>query len=130
MSKNVPKCPNVFWGDFFENIFLPSVPWSHRKFSKKSKKIQKCKNAQNRSKIVQTSFEHVLWHFFWKKERPVFHGGSGLRKFSKNSEIIKIPKKPKIVSKSVHTCFEHALRRFFRISLPSVPCRAFQIFWT
>ena len=36
----------------------------------------------------------------------------------------------KIVSKSLQMCFEHALWRFFRFFLPSVPCRAFQIFWT
>ena len=74
---------NMFWGDFFENVFC-----------------------------------------------PVFHGGSGLRKFSKKSKKFKISKKPEIVSKSVHTCFEHALGRFFRLFLPSVRCRAFQIFWT
>ena len=38
LSKIVPKCPNVFWGDFFEKCFLPSVQWSHPKVSKKSKK--------------------------------------------------------------------------------------------
>ena len=38
LCKIVPKCPNVFWGDFSEKCFLPSVQWSHPKISKKIKK--------------------------------------------------------------------------------------------
>ncbi len=60
MSKNVPKCQIVSWGNFFEKFFLLSVPWSHRKFAKKSKKIQNCKKAQNRAQ----KFPNLLWTCF------------------------------------------------------------------
>ena len=86
LSKNVSKCPNVFWGDFFENVFLPSVPWSHRKYLKKSTTFQNCRNAQNFCQNCPTCFEHVLWQFSRLKFCPVFHGGSG---FSKVFKIIK-----------------------------------------
>ena len=82
------------------------------------------------SKIVQTCFQHVLWHFFRKKNCPVFHGGSGFEKFQKKSKNFQNSILTKVVFRSVQTCFEHALRQFFRVFLPSVPCRAFQIFWT
>ena len=68
MSKINPKCPNVIWGNFFENVFLPSVQWSHRKFSKKSKKFQNCRNAQNRCQncpnLFWTCFEAIFPNFF------------------------------------------------------------------
>ena len=63
LSKNVSKCPNVFWGEFFENVFLPSGPWSHRKCLKKSTTFQNCRNAQNLCQNCPTRFEHVLWQF-------------------------------------------------------------------
>ena len=68
MSKNVSKCPNVFWGDFFENVFLPSVPWSHRKLSKKSKKFQNCRNAQNRCQNCPNLFWTCFVAIFLKKK--------------------------------------------------------------
>ena len=86
MSKNVSKCPNVFWGYFFENIFLPSVPWSHRKFLKKSKTFQNCRNAQNRCQNCPTCFEHVLWQFSRNKILPRVPWRVG---FSKVFKIIK-----------------------------------------
>ena len=64
MSKIVPKCPNVIWGNFFENVFLPSVQWSHRKFSKKSKKFQNCRNAQNRCQNCPSLFWTCVEAFF------------------------------------------------------------------
>ena len=131
MSKNVSKCPNVFGGDFFENIFLPSVPWSHRKFSKKSKKFQNCRNAQKRCQNCPNLFWTCFVAIFSKKNfAPCSMEGRVFENFQNNQKNFKIPKLTKVVFKGVQTCFEHALRRFFRISLPSVPCRAFQIFWT
>ena len=68
MSQIVPRCPNVIWGNFFENVFLPSVQWSHWKFSKKSKKFQNCRNAQNRCQncpnLFWTCFEAIFPNFF------------------------------------------------------------------
>ena len=117
---------NMFWGNFFPQTFA-QCSMEGRVF----KKFQKSKKAQ---KSFAKVFNHVLnmfWgDFFENVFCPVFHGGSGLRKFSKKSKKFKNPKKPKIVSKSVHTCFEHALGDVFENFLPSVPCSAFQIFWT
>ena len=131
MSKNVSKCPNVFWGDFFENIFLPSVPWSLRKFSKKSKKFQNCRNAQKRCQNCPNLFWTCFVAIFSNKNfAPCSMEGRVFENFQNNQKNFKNPKLTKVVFKGVQRCFEHALRRFFRISLPSVPCRAFQIFWT
>ena len=110
-------------GRFFRKNFLPSVPWSHRNFSKKPKKFQNWRNAQNCSQNCPNLFWTCFVAFFSKKmPRVPWRVG-----FSK---IFKILKVPRVVFKSVQTCFEHALRRFCRICLPSVPCRAFQIIWT
>ena len=131
MSKNASKCPNVFWGDFFEHVFFLSVPWSHRKFSKKSKKFQNCRNAQNRCQNCPNLFWTCFVAIFSKKNfAPCSMEGRVFESFQNIQKNFKIPKLTKVVFKGVQTCFEHALRRFFRISLPSVPCRAFQIFWT
>ena len=130
MSKNFPKCPNVFWGVFFEKVFFPSVPWSHRKLSKnqkKNSKTQKCPTSFPKlSKLVLNMF----CGSFFEKKLPRVQCRVGPSKFFQNSKKFNIPKLPKFVSKSVQTCFQHALGRFFRLFLPSVPCRAFQIFWT
>ena len=130
MSKNVPKCPNVFWGVFFEKVFFPSVPWSHRNLSKNQKKIQKRKNAQHRSQNYPNLFWTCFVAIFSNKNLRRVPFRVGPSKFFQNSKKFNIPKLPKFVSKSVQTCFQHALGRFFRLFLPSVPCRAFQIFWT
>ena len=132
MSKNVSKCPNVFWGDFFENAFFAQCSMESSKVFEKIKKIsklQKCpKSLPKMSKLVLNMF---CGNFLEKNFFPVFHVGSGFRKFSKLSKNFQnFLKVPKVVSKSVQTCFEHRLRRFFRIFSPCVPCTAFQIFWT
>ena len=131
LSKIVPKCPNVFWGDFFENLFAQCSMESPKVFAKKSKKIQNCKKAQICSQNCPNLFWTCFVAFFSKVKLPRVPWRVGFWKISKkNQKIFKIPKVPKVVFKSVQTCFEHALRRFFRVFLPSVPCRAFQIFWT
>ena len=54
-QKSLPKLSkcvlNMFWGNFFEKFLSPVLHGGSRlrKFSKKSKKFQNCKNAQNRS---------------------------------------------------------------------------------
>ena len=180
MSKNVPKCPNVFWGNFFKTFFSPVFHGVIESFRKNQKSFKNAKMPNIVPKIVQTCFEHVLWQFFRKKKLPrvpcrvgpsiffqnskkfnipkvhkivskslqmcfehvlgqffptsfcpVFHGGWIFRKFSKKSKkLSKFQNCQKSFPKRVQTCFEHALWRFFRFFLPSVPCRAFQIFWT
>ena len=91
MSKNVPKCPNVFWGDFSEKFFVPSVPWIRRKFSQKSEKnskLQKCpKSFPKESKRVWTCLGAIFRIFLC----PVFHAGrfrfSGLEVMCSDSRI-------------------------------------------
>ena len=58
---------NVFWGKFFEKIFLPSVPWKVE-FSKISKKnvFKIPKMPKSVPKSIQTCFEHVLGQTFRK----------------------------------------------------------------
>ena len=130
MSKNNPKCPNVFWGVFFWKTFFPQCSMESSKVFEKSKKIQKRKNAQHRSQNYPNLFWTCFVAFFSKKNLPRVPCRVGPSKFFQNSKKFNIPKLPKFVSKSVQTCFQHALGRFFRFFLPSVPCRAFQIFWT
>ena len=131
MSKNVSKCPNVFWGDFLENVFFCPVFhgviesfWKIKDISK----LQKCpKSLPKLSNLFWTCFVAI---FSKQIFAPCSMEGRFFESFQNNQKNFKIPKLTKVVFKSVQTCFEHALRRFFRISLPSVPCRAFQIFWT
>ncbi len=114
LCKIVPKCPNVFWGDFSEKCFLPSVQWSHPKISKKSKKIKLAKRPQIVSKIVQNCFEHVLRQVFSKKNCPVLHGGSGLPKISKKSEKFQNSKSAQNRSQKCPNVFWTCLGQYFR----------------
>ena len=84
--KTFPSVQTCFGAIFLKMFFLPSVPWSHRKYLKKSTTFQNCRNAQNLCQNCPTCFEHVLWQFSRLKFCPVFHGGSG---FSKVFKIIK-----------------------------------------
>ena len=135
MSKRVL---NLFWGNFFQKKFYPSVPWrleSSKIFKKNQKKFKIPKMPEIVPKSIQTCFEHVLgqisrklfdqcsmeardfkflktvekiskfqlcqkslpklskcvlnmfWGIFFEKFlSPVLHGGSRLRKFSKKSK--------------------------------------------
>ena len=131
MSKKRFQVSKRVLGLFFWKYFFPSVPWSHRKFSKKSKKFQNCRNAQNRCQNCPNLFWTCFVAIFSKKNfAPCSMDGRVFENFQNYQKIFKISKVPKLVSKSVQTCFEHPLRRFFRFFLPSDPCRAFQIFWT
>ena len=104
---------------------------SLRKISKKSKNFENSKKAQNIPKSVQTCFKHVLGQFVPTIFCPVFHGGSSLRKLSKKSKKFQNSKNASNrFQKCPHVfwkCFGAIYPNFF---LPSVPCRAFQIFWT
>ena len=62
LSRIVLKCPNVFWGIFFEKKNFPSVPWNFES----SKKFKNPKMPKIVHKSIQTCFEHVLGRFFWK----------------------------------------------------------------
>ena len=62
LSKVSKRVLNMFWANFFEKIFLPLFHGgsSLRKFSKKSKTFQNCKNAQNLSQKCP----NVFWTCF------------------------------------------------------------------
>ena len=118
----------MFWGDFFEKVFLPSVLWSLRKFSKikKNSKLQKCpKSFPKLSKFVLNMF---CDNFFEKKSLPRVPWRTGLSKISKkNQKSFKIPKVPKIVPEIVQTSFELALEQYFRkIFCPVFPAGHFR----
>ena len=131
MPKIVPKLSksvlNMFWGNFFEKIFLPSVPWrvEYSKCFQKIENISKFHNCPksfpNCPKVFWTCFGVLFPEFLFAQccmEGRVFE------MFLKNQKTFKIPKKPKIVPKSAQTRFEHVLRYFFRnFFLPSVPWR-------
>ena len=110
VSKIVPYCPNVSWGNVFGKVFLIIVPWIHRKFSKNSKKnskLQKCpRSFPKMSKLVLNMF---CGNFFRKKNAPCSMEGRVFEKFQKNQKRFNFQKMPLIVSKSVQTCFEQAL---------------------
>ena len=57
---------NMSWGNFFEKVFLPSVPWrvEPSKFFQNSKKFNIPKLPKFVSKSVQTCFQHALGRFF------------------------------------------------------------------
>ncbi len=113
--KSFPKVSkrvlNMFWGNFFEKKFLPSVPWTveSSKTFKKIKKLSKIQKCPKSFPKVSKRVLNMFWgNFFEKKFCPVFHGRSSLRKFSKNQKIFKNPKRPKSfpkVSKRVLNMF-------------------------
>ena len=128
MSKNVPKCQNVSWGDFFEKVFLLSVPWSHRKFAKKSKKIQNCKKAQNRFQNCPYLFWTCFAAIFFEKNCPVLHGGSGLPKISKKWKKFRNSKSAQNRSQKCPNVFWTCLGQYFRIFFcPGVPAGHFRL---
>ena len=116
LSKIVLKCPNVFWGIFFEKKNFPSVPW---KFES-SKKFKNPKFPKLFTKVFKRVLNMFWGDFFGNVFLP--NVPWSLRKFSKNPKFLKNPKMPKIVPNFVETCFEHVLGQFFRKTVsPSVP---------
>ena len=128
--KTFPSVQTCFGAIFSKTFFCPVFHGVIENFRKNQRNFKIAEMPRIVPKIVQTCFEHVLWNFFRKKNAPCSMEGRVFEKLQKNQKSFKIPKVPKVVFKSVQTCFKHALARFFRICLPSVPCRAFQIFWT
>ena len=64
------KYPNVFWGDFFEKNFAPSVPWMVE-FSKNfKKKFQIPENDQKRSQKYPNVFGTYFGETFLKNFMP------------------------------------------------------------
>ena len=96
LSKIVLKCPNVFWGIFFEKK-IPQCSMEVRVFEK----IQKSKKAQNRSQKYSNVFWTSFGAIFLKKFFcPVFHGVfENFRKIPNFSKIQKCPKFFPILSK-------------------------------
>ena len=116
LSKIVLKCPNVFWGIFFEKKFFPSVPW---KFES-SKNFKNPKRPKIVHKSIQTCFEHVLRRFLWKS----FFAQCSMEssKIFEKSQTFQISKNAKIVPNFDETCFEHVLGQFLRKTVsPNVP---------
>ena len=129
LSKIVLKCPNVFWGIFFEKKFSPVFHGSSS--LRKISKIQKGpKSFTKLSKLALNMF--FFGAFFPKKKfRPVFHGWSSLRKFSKKTKkVSKFQKCQKSFPKESKRVLNMLWGDFSENFLPSVPSRAFQIFWT
>ena len=121
--KSLPKVSkrvlNLFWGNFFQKNFYPSVPWrleSSKIFKKKSKKFQN--SNQKRTKPFPKESKSVLnmfWGKFFEKFLPSFQWKLESSKIcKKNQKKLKIPKMPKIVPKSIQTCFVRVLGQFFR----------------
>ena len=69
-TKVFKRVLNMFWADFFEKVFLPSVPWSLRKYSKNPKFFKNPKMPKIVPNFVETCFEHVLGRFFQKTVSP------------------------------------------------------------
>ena len=121
MSKRVL---NMFWGNFFEKNFLPSVPW--RVESSKSKIFQNSKKAQNLSQKCPNVFWTCFGVIFSKKKFcPVFHGGSNLQLLliwlPNNADSIckKVSKKLKLRRPGLHTIILHCGTKSAKIAPPN-----------
>ena len=136
--KIVPKLSksvlNMFWGKFFEKIFLPSVPW-RVEYSKCFQKIENISKFQKRPKIVPKLSKSVLnmfWgNFFENFICPVFHGGSSLRNVLKKSKNFQISKnaqnRTQKCANAFWTCFEVIFSKIF-FAQCSMEGRVFEMF--
>ncbi len=137
IPKSFPKVSksvlNMFWGTFFGNFFLPSVPWSveSSKCFQKFKNFQKSKKAQNRSEKCP----NVFWTCYGVVFSKVFFAqcsmqGRDFEMFSKNQKNFKIAKIPKSFPKVSKRVLNMLWGSFFeKTFLPSVPCRVdFEMF--
>ena len=158
--KSVQTCFEDVLGWVFRKNFLPSVPWrsSLRKFSKKSKKFQSSKNAQNRlqkcpnenfrnqkkfqnSKHAQNRYQKCP-NVFWSCFRVIFPRnfsaqcsmeGRVFENFQKNQKSFKILKMPKIVPKKSKQKFSKS-KNFSKFqkspkSFPKLSKRVLNMFW-
>ena len=158
--KSVQTCFEDVLGWVFRKNFLPSVPWrsSLRKFSKKSKKFQSSKNAQNRpqkcpnenirnqkkfqnSKHAQNRYQkcpNVFWSCFRVILPRNFSAqcsmeGRDFENFQKNQKSFKILKMPKIVPKKAKQKFSKS-KNFSKFqkspkSFPKLSKRVLNMFW-
>ena len=96
--QNSKKCPksfpkasklvlNLFWVKFFENFFLPSVPW-RVEFSKifKKRNFKFPKMPKSVPKSIQTCFERVLGQTFRKISAQFSMEARDFEELQKNSE--------------------------------------------
>ena len=112
-EKRFQKCPNFFWGDFFQT-FLDQCNLeikTCRNSKKKSKKIEFLKVSKN----VLKSFPNKCWNcfevFFWKKNLPSARWRvETWKKVRKMEKLSFFFKKPKYIPKNVQKRFEHASR--------------------
>ena len=92
MSKIIPYCPNVSWGNVFGKVFFDHCSMDSSKVFekfKKNSKLQKCpRSFPKMSKLVLNMF----CGNFLEKKCPVFHGGSSLRKVSEKSKKVQFSK--------------------------------------
>ena len=157
VSKRVLK---LFYGDSFEKTFCPVLHGgsSLRKFSKKSKKFQNSKNAQNRpQKCPNENFQNqknfqnskhaqnrsqkcpnVFWNCFMVILSRKFFAqcsmeGRVFENFQKNQKSFKILKMPKIVPKKSKQKFSKS-KNFSKFqkspkSFPKLSKRVLNMFW-
>ena len=131
MSKIVPYCPKVSWGDFFGKSFLGHCSMDSSKVLekvKKNSKLQKClKSFPKMSKLVLNMF----CGNFSEKKLPRVPWRFGLSKFfKKKTKKNQNSKNAQNRSQKCPNVFWTWFMVIFPIFLPSNPCRAFQIFWT
>ena len=117
---------NLFWGKFFQKkIFIPVFHGgsSLRKFSKKSKKFQNSKNAQNRSQ----KYSNVFWTSFGANFSKTFAQfsmeGRVFGNFQKNSKNFQNSnqKRTKPFPKESKSVLHMFWGKFFEKILPSFP---------
>ena len=128
-AQNIPKsvqtCFEHVLGQFLPTNFCPVFhggPGFRKNFKKIKNfwKFQKSpKHSQKCANMFWTCFGAISSH----KLLPSVPWRAGFSRIFKKMEKIQS-------FKSVHTCFELALGDVFENFLPSVPCSAFQIFWT
>ena len=123
MSKIVPKCPNVFWGIFFDNKSV-QCSMGGRVFEKfqKNQKILKIPKSPKYSQKCANVFWTCFGAIFSNKLLPSVPWRVESSKNFKNA------KSPKIIRKSVQTCLEHALGRFIRIFFAQYSMQGFSYF--
>ena len=132
VHKSIQTCFEHVLGRFFWKSFFAQCSVESSKIFKKLKKTQNCKNAQNRFQNCPNLFWTCFVTIFSKKKVcPVFPGGPGFRKYPKKSKKFQnsesVQNRSQICPNMFWTCFGAIFPKNF---LPSVPCRAFQIFWT
>ena len=131
-SFKVPKCPKTFpsvqtcFGAIFLKIFFPVFYGVVGSFRKNQKRVQKCKNAQDRSQNCPNLFWTCFVAIFSKKKLPRVPWRVGPSKFFKKIKIFQNSESAKNRSQKspnvFWTCFG---AMFSKKILPSVPCRAF-----